>query len=1156
MGKKSKAKAQAPGPNLFAALSKRRYRILILPRVLRDEAEKIFYRDEKQKKAHAILLKWAALEEQGHLARKETALDASFLHEVFGEALGYKTATNSPEKYHLERNYTVPGVGVADGALGEFEPGAPKPPVAIIELKGADANLDVDKFNGRTPVRQCWDYLNFTPGCPWGIVSNFVTIRLYHRERSPESYQEFHLKDMHDELVFRQFYCLFEHGGLLTSRFGQPPRALVLLEKSETRQREVGDELYATYSDNRSRLIEHLHLKLGKPLAQAIKTAQKIIDRVVFIAFCEDRDLLPEKCIRTAFTDLPAFKRVTNPRWQNFLSLFEAVDKGHDQPPVLINRFNGNLFKHDPDVDDLQLADEPWTSFFNTLGAYDFRHEVSVDVLGHLFEKSIGELEKIRKGGLFAPAGPAPLDADEPAMPKSPERKRLGIYYTPPQFTKFIVRKTVEPVIDERFTVLRQAHGLEEAALNAEAPSDELHTYWLAALEALKQVKVCDPACGSGAFLIQAYDLFDERYTEVVQNLCFHDGPEHEHLADMIPEMILKENLFGVDLSLEGVEISQLALWIRSARRGKSLADLSANIRQGNSLVTDPAVDPHALDWRAAFPAVFGREGRSGFDGVVGNPPWERLKLQEREFFAYPAPRIAGAVSAAKRRELIAGLEAANPALFARYASAVASADRVLAHVRASGEFPLTAKGDINTYMLFAELARKLVAPAGRVGLLIPSGIATDDTTKEFFAELMNSKSLRLLYDFENRLRVFPDVHSAFKFSILLFGGAEVQTPQADFVFFAHRMEDLLEKKRHIKLSNADIKLLNPNTRTCPIFRSKHDAELTKAVYKRVPVLIDKSRREGGNPWGIRFATMFHQTNDAEQFHDAAKLAELGFRLEGNRWTLGPRTFLPLYEAKMIQAYDHRAASVKIEAGNWVRQGQTEATTLVEHQNPEFVAQPRWWVDEASVSSVLKESAAGWYIGFKDITSPTNERTMIAAAIPHVGLTNHFPILLNQASPRLQMCLLANLNSFALDYVTRQKIGGITLNFFIVQQLPIFPPDHYAERCPWSKRQTLEKWISDRVLKLTCCADDMKPLAQAAGLDSLVHKWKPAERVEMLAELDAAYFVLYGIEREEVEHVLSTFSGMKEPQEQGLTMFPGPATILETYDRLVAAAQA
>jgi len=253
-----------------------------------------------------------------------------------------------------------------------------------------------------------------------------------------------------------------------------------------------------------------------------------------------------------------------------------------------------------------------------------------------------------------------------------------------------------------------------------------------------------------------------------------------------------------------------------------------------------------------------------------------------------------------------------------------------------------------------------------------------------------------------------------------------------------------------------------------------------------------------------------------------------------------------------VQAYDHRAAGVRVEAGNWVRQGQTEPTTLVLHQNPEFVVQPRWWVEQAEVDRALGQPPGPAYLCYKDVTSPTNQRTMIAAMIPRVATANSAPLVLTREDigPRRLACLLANLNSLALDFVARQKVGGVHLNFFIVNQLPVFPPVHYEERCPWHQKQRLEKWISDRVLKLTCTAEDMRPLAEAAGLDPPIHRWNPAERIRLLAELDAAFFILYGIDRESVEHILSTFQGIQEAGEASARLFPDDAGILEAFDRL------
>ena len=204
--------------------------------------------------------------------------------------------------------------------------------------------------------------------------------------------------------------------------------------------------------------------------------------------------------------------------------------------------------------------------------------------------------------------------------------------------------------------------------------------------------------------------------------------------------MILADNLYGADVSQQAVEITQLALWLRSARRGKRLADLSENVVWANSLVTDPAVHNKAMEWESRFPEVFSRAGNPGFDCVIGNPPWERMKLQEREFFAFSAPKIAGAVKAADRRKLIEATEDGQPGTIRRLCPGGRAAERTLAHVREAGNFPLTAKGDVNTYMVFAELAHRIVAPQGRVGLLVPSGIATDHTTREFFGELMKSR--------------------------------------------------------------------------------------------------------------------------------------------------------------------------------------------------------------------------------------------------------------------------------------------------------------------------------------------------------------------------------------------------------------------------------
>ena len=379
---------------------------------------------------------------------------------------------------------------------------------------------------------------------------------------------------------------------------------------------------------------------------------------------------------------------------------------------------------------------------------------------------------------------------------------------------------------------------------------------------------------------------------------------------------------------------------------------------------------------------------------------------------------------------------------------------------------------------------------------------------------------------------------------------------------------DLRQPERHIALSAADMKRMNPNSATCPIFRSNRDAELTKAIYGRVPVLIDQNRKKGGNPWGVRFMRMFDQTNDAELFKDEDWLKKQGFKLVGNQWHKGKRRYLPLYEAKMIQAYDHRAASVEVAGKNWMRQGQTMEPTLVERQNPEHVAQPRWWVEDKQVDRVMSGASPEFVIAYKDVTSPTNQRTMIASFVPRSAVVNSAPLMLNDQKPRIQCCLLGNLNALVYDFVARQKVGGLHLNFFIVEQLPTLPPEAYEEKCPWSKRETLEKWISERVLKLSCTAEDMKPLAEACKFHPPEHvcRWNSSEREQLRAELDAAYFHLYGISRANAAYILTTFQGLRKAEDQGTLRDTQQATdpmeamlteegqaILRAYDALAMA---
>jgi hypothetical protein len=256
--------------------------------------------------------------------------------------------------------------------------------------------------------------------------------------------------------------------------------------------------------------------------------------------------------------------------------------------------------------------------------------------------------------------------------------------------------------------------------------------------------------------------------------------------------------------------------------------------------------------WHLAFPDVFQIPSpgvaseneltgwNSGFDVVLSNPPWERVKLQEKEWFAERSPEIANASNAAVRKRLIEELQSTEPAVYDQFLMDSRKADGEGHFIRDSGRYPLCGRGDVNVYSVFAEGMRNLLGIYGRLGCVVPTGIATDDTTKFFFQDLVEKKSLVSLFDFENK-GIFPGVHSSYKFCLLTAGGGTRPTAEvADFLFFAHSVDDLRIPDRHFALSANEIAQLNPNTHTCPIFRSRSDADLTKAIYRRLPVLTNE----------------------------------------------------------------------------------------------------------------------------------------------------------------------------------------------------------------------------------------------------------------------------------------------------------------------------
>jgi hypothetical protein len=532
-----------------------------------------------------------------------------------------------------------------------------------------------------------------------------------------------------------------------------------------------------------------------------------------------------------------------------------------------------------------------------------------------------------------------------------------------------------------------------------------------------------------------------------------------------------------------------------------------------------------------------------GFDIVLGNPPWERIKLQEKEWFAQRRPEIANAPNASARQRLIRELLETDPALHEAFLDDRRKAEGESHLVRNGGRYPLCGRGDINTYAIFAETNRALMSERGRVGCIVPSGIAFQDTTKFFFQDLISTQSLASLYSFFEIRQLFPDTDSREPFCLLTLTGKERPAQAgAQFFFNAYSVEDLNIQQRRFTLTADEIALLNPNTQTCPVFRTRRDAELTKSIYARVPVLINQSSAEG-NPWQVYYLRLVDYGDYSEELLTADQCLNDGFDASKNVWLKQENKRLPVYESKLVNAYDHRFASY----------GKSEVIELSsdEKQDANRFVTPRYWVEESFFNSLMSKYKYNlkWFVTYRDVVRSTDVRTMISAILPRVPASRKLPVL--GFDPKLPgWAIAANFNALPLDYVARQSIGGISMSFFILKQLPILPPATYRQPCPWSPAQTLHAWLLPRVLELTYTAQDLRGFAEDCRYLSEPFVWDEVRRFLLRCELDAAYFHLYGIARADVDYILDTFPIVRRKDEKEHGEYRTKRVILEIYDAM------
>ena len=600
--------------------------------------------------------------------------------------------------------------------------------------------------------------------------------------------------------------------------------------------------------------------------------------------------------------------------------------------------------------------------------------------------------------------------------------------------------------------------------------------------------------------------------------------------------------------------------------------ELFYELRDGTRPPTSPAYTTVAeqarafayFHWHLEFPHLFepvpdpveddptGWTG--GFNVMLGNPPWDRVKLQEKEWFATRAPEIADAPNAATRGRRIKALYEAEPgtperALSAEWDDAQRRAQVVSELLRSSGRFPLGGVGDVNVYAVFADLFHQTIDERGRAGFVCPTGLAVGATYADFFGQLVESRRLHSFYSFENEDLLFPAITNKNKMALVTLTGRAAPVERISFTGYVRQAREISSPDRRYELTAEQIAAINPNTLTAPLFRRSRDAEVTAAIHAAAPVLL-RDDDPDGNPWQIDFLRMFDMTNDSGHFVTYENALNRGGCLEGTLFRLpdGGR-LLPLYEGKMVWHYDHRYGTYEGQTRKQANKGVLPHVTNQQHADPDFRVRFRYWVPEGLVDKALaRRWDRRWMIGWRDVGP--SERTMVCAVTPTMGSGNKFPLLLSAREPTQVALLYSALCALVTDFALRQKSAS-QLNYFVVKQAPVPVPPGPSDQTPWET--ALFDFVLPRVVELSCTDRELAPFAEDLGYVGPPFRWDPERRVVLQAELDAFFFHLYGLERDDVAWVLDSFTVLRKYEERNHGEFRTKRLVLDRYDAMTEA---
>jgi hypothetical protein len=575
--------------------------------------------------------------------------------------------------------------------------------------------------------------------------------------------------------------------------------------------------------------------------------------------------------------------------------------------------------------------------------------------------------------------------------------------------------------------------------------------------------------------------------------------------------------------------------------------------------INDLARQYRFFHWHLEFPGVFTvlEDGQAdtdtgwtgGFSCVVGNPPWDALQLEDKQFFAnLGRADIEKAQSADARKKMISRLAESDPDLHRLYCEARRNSDATN-HLVRGGRYPLTAQGKINTYSVFAETMRTITSPNGAAGIITPTGLATDKNTAPFFSNTLSNRRLYAFYDFENEAKIFRGVHHAFRFAVTIMTGTARNPSRSKFAFLNRHVSDVPE--RRFQLAADEVLRLNPNTGTLPMFRSRVDADITLGIYARHPVLI---RDDGpdGNPWGLSFSQgLFNMASDSGLFRGSEDLTDAAFN--GWSYTRDSKEYVPLYEGKLLWHFDHRFSTYR-----GATQAQLNVQTLprvsdLEHDDPTVEALARHYVERKEVNEKLRGRwDRQWLLGWRDITGIEKVRTFITSVMPTSAAGDTFLLAL-PADSSYGPLLQGIWSTYAFDYVSRQKLSGTHMKYFTTKQIACPSPKTFAAEAQWDRSNTLKGWVQSYVLELSYTSWQLKPYAEDMGDPGPPFRWDAERRVLLRADLDAAFLHVYGLTRDEAEHVLDSFPVVRKYEERDLGEYRTRRLILKAYDQMATA---